>query len=328
MLDYLVDPDYIKAHGIFKYQNQERGFIYIENEKDISFWELFFGPEILKNYEFNMASGPGAEDDSTRGKKRFEDLLKKANKLAVFAVDADFDHLTPNRFPKCKEICDNKFVIHTYGYSKESYLNSASVLNDCLSKYAFYKPSGLVFCEFLRSYSNSIYDVLVKYLYLLNTNPEFSNEKVFHDAITPRHDILFQMYFESNYAEFNATLQTYEAKLDDALKEINLDAHFSMCKSYNLTPDTAYQYINGHVLENRIIDCIVNEIRRRLSVEELHNFKNSGATGKDINNRKNEISNFFKNERNFSTMRSTSNKYEYEELFAHARTQLECLQTN
>ncbi|MGR3962742.1 DUF4435 domain-containing protein [Vibrio lentus] len=325
MLEYLVDPDYIKAHGIVKYQNAERGFIYIENEKDISFWELFFGPDILKNYEFNMASGPGAEDDSTRGKKRFEDLLKKANKLAIFAIDADFDHFTPSRFPKCKEICDNKFVIHTYGYSKESYLNSPSVLNDCLSKYAFYKPTGLVFCDFLRSYSNSIYSVLIKYLYLLNTNPAFSDERVFHDAITPRYDTLFKMYFESDHSDFNNNLQRYEATLDAALQGIDLTDHFAMCESYNLTHDTAYQYINGHVLEDKIIDCIVNEIRQRLSIEALESFKNSGANPQDINNRKKEISNFFKNERNFSTMRSTSNKFELETLFDHAKAQLECL---
>lgn len=326
MLEYLVDPDYIKAHGIVKHQNAERGFIYIENEKDICFWELFFGPDILKNYEFNMSSGPGAEEDSARGKKRFEELLKKANKLALFAVDADFDHLTPSRFPKCKEICDNKFVIHTYGYSKESYLNSPSVLNDCLSKYAFYKPTGLVFCDFLKSYSNSIYNVLVKYLYLLNTDPAFSDESVFHDAITPRYNTLFKMYFESDHSEFISNLQTYEATLDIALQGVDLTEHFAMCHSYNLTQDTAYQYINGHVLEDKVIDCIVNEIRRRLSVEALNSFISSGAKGKDINNRRNEIANFFKNERNFSTMRSTSDKFELEPLFTHARVQLECLQ--
>ncbi|MEE3876763.1 DUF4435 domain-containing protein [Vibrio sp. YYF0003] len=304
--DYLTNPDYIKAHGVIRHGDSEKGFIFIENEKDISFWKIFFGEDILKSYEFNMASGPNNELDATRGKPRFERLLKDANKLAIFAIDSDFDHLTPNRYEHCNYLINNDFVIHTYGYGKESYLNCREVLNDCMGGYYFFKPNSHTFCDFLCTFSEIIYRPLIKYLYLLNENKADHNEKEFHNNIIPNKAVLYEMYFNSNYESFVESVEQYEARLDSALSNTDLSDYINMCEKYGLNTKTSYQYINGHTLEDKIINEVVLEIKNRIQQAELSEFIRSGAQGQAIQDRRNELKNHFSNNVNFNTLKNCS----------------------
>ncbi|WP_372430336.1 DUF4435 domain-containing protein [Vibrio alginolyticus] len=307
--DYLTSPEYIKAHGLIRHGDSDKGFIFIENEKDISFWKLFFGNEILKKYEFNMASGPNNEVNGTRGKPRFESLLESANSLAIFAIDSDFDHLTPDRYEHCFHLVNNKFVIHTYGYGKESYLNCKEVLNDCMEGYYFYKPNSHTFCEFLTNYSKIIYLPLIKFLYLLNENKVDHSEKDFHKKITPSREALFSMYFDANYEAFTDQVTKYEAHLDTLLGTVKLNDYIKMCESYCLTEETAYQYINGHRLEKNIINEVVVEIKNRIQQDELNTFIQNGGKGQAIQDRRNELNTHFSERVNFHTLKNCSKSW-------------------
>ncbi|EGR7968073.1 DUF4435 domain-containing protein [Vibrio vulnificus] len=320
--DYFTNPDYIKAHGLVKQCNENYGIIYIENEKDVSFWKEFFGSVVLNSYEITATNKGLSVGNATRGKARFEKLLESANKLAIFALDSDHDHLTPDRFEKCQHIINNPFVIHTYGYGKESYYNSIEVLNDCLEKYYFFKPSSFKFNKFLQDYSNIIYNSFIKTIHLLNHDSTFTDQSILSNNIIPQRNVLLDMYFEGDYKEFISSVQAYEQELDKILNDSDISNTTECCSNFGLNANNVYQFINGHDLENRIIHVIVNEIRCRLIKCEMDDFKKDGGKGTALRDRNNEINSHFDDCVNFKTIKHSCCNYKDNPLFINSLSQL------
>ncbi|ELA7931181.1 DUF4435 domain-containing protein [Vibrio parahaemolyticus] len=324
-LDYLTDPDFIKAHGVVKHGNESVGYIYIENEKDISFWKVFFGEEILQSYEFNATKNPDSVACGTRGKTRFDDLMCNANKSAVFALDSDIDHFTPQRFTRCKDIIDNPFVIHTYGYGKESFTNSCEVLNSCLGSYYYFRPSSYRFNTFLESYSKLIYPVLIKFLHLLNTHEDITDESRLRAELIPSEIELCKMYFENDYSSFNASISGFEQELDQLLQGEDFSTTKQHCMRFGLKEENTYQFVNGHDLEDKIVKVIVNQIKCRIISAELDTYKNEGAQGKMIGDRSNELKTHFDEHVRFSTLRNVNQAFLANELFRASQEQITAL---
>ena len=163
-LDMLFDEEFIEATSIVKHGKDvpTKGHIFIENEADELFWIELFGPDIMKNYEISMCSGPNAVEDCKRGKQRFYKNFKYANRLAIFAIDADFAHLTPNRHHLNKEISDNAFIVHTMVYSKESIRYCIDNLNCAIKRYRYNTLHSYSFDEYLITYSNLMLQLVKK----------------------------------------------------------------------------------------------------------------------------------------------------------------------
>lgn len=323
-LDYLTNPSFIKATGKIKIGKEEFGYIYIENEQDKSFWELFFGSDIISNYEFNVSGNPESMTCGTRGKVRFDSLLKSANKHSVFALDSDIDHFTIGRFDRCNEIIENPFVIHTYGYGKESYTNSFVVLDKCLHSYSFYIKNTYNFKTFLESYSSLIYNVYIKFIYLLNEN-KLANEGDFNQKIIPTSVQLKDMFFLNDYASFKVSITSYEQELDEIIGDNDYLTQADYFNRFGLCSTNVYQFINGHNLEDRIINPIVNEIKCKLIKAEMKSYKGEGATGEMLKNRSGEVKNHFENNVKFSTIKTLSIEFSNCTLFKKAQEQITAL---
>lgn len=324
--EYFTNPDYIKAHGIIKEGNENLGFIYIENEKDISFWKVFFGEDVLNSYEFNATQNPATVACGTRGKIRFDELICNANKSAVFALDSDLDHITPNRFKRCVDIIDNPFVIHTFGYGKESFTNSIESLNSCLESYCFFRPSSFKFTNFLENYSSIIYPVFIKFIHLLNHHPDVSDEGEFRKRIIPNQQLLSDMYFDNKFEDALTYFNAYEQELDQLLNDDDVATTIELCSRFGLKQHNTYQFINGHDLEDKIVKVIVNQIKCNLIAEEMDNYKAEGAQGQLLGDRARELKTHFDENVRFGTLRSMCTKYSTNDLFRASQEQLTVLQ--
>ncbi|ELJ8644988.1 hypothetical protein ACSL9B_000122 [Vibrio cholerae] len=324
MEEYLFDEDYIATYGLMNYSNADFGFIYIETERDKDFWENFFGYDILKNYEINYSYKGSISNGGIRGKIRYKNNFKHANKRALIAIDSDFDHVTPNRFEYCKDLLNNPFVIHTFAYTKENIINSIEVIDDCLKKYHFCIPCRYRFNDFLSNYSSLIHDVFIKFVSTLDLGLN-SDESILYEMVIPSDKELDQMFFDSNYTSFSEKLDLYKKELDKLLSGFNYKHVVDGFEEFGMNKSNVYQFIGGHHLERRIIDVIVVKIRRKLHKEAMDAFKAEGAKGDMLENRNKEISNHFEEMIRFSTLRANSLKFEQNKLYIASKKQLEII---
>ncbi|MEZ9529537.1 DUF4435 domain-containing protein [Vibrio sp. 10N.286.51.F4] len=321
-IDYLTDKDFIKAYLLMNGHAGKCGFLFIENEKDKAFWSTFLGQNLVSKYVFSASHNLGTIQCGARGKARFDSLLPKASDVAIFAIDADIDHLTPSRFDKCNEIINNPHVLHTYGYSKESISNCSAVLDDCLSKFTYFSESPYKFEAFLINYSQIIYPALLKFLYLLNNHEDFNEESEFNQIIIPQENHLYSMFFDNDYSQFTAVITQYISELDAIINDADVTLNEVAYQYFGLTDTTAYQFINGHNLEERIVDKIVNQIKCRLIKDEFEKYKNEGATGQLLGDRHKELTNHFNENVKFSTLRCHSSAFVDDLVYKQALTQL------
>ncbi|EJG1628776.1 TPA: DUF4435 domain-containing protein [Vibrio parahaemolyticus] len=290
-LDTLFSKEYIKATTKVKEgkEAQTKGLIFIENEADQAFWEKLLGKKHLSRYDFSMASGPGMDDNFTRGKKRFYKNLERANEYAIFAIDADFAQFTPNRDKYHAEILKNKHVIHTNVYSKESVLFCIDNLNQAIEKYRHQHAHGQTFTSFIEVYSNTIYRPLINFLFSFNEKIETLNEEEFHKVITPDPDTFI-----------TGDWSTLEESVSDFMKHNDYSSHkrfeefIESTKAFGLNNDTAYQYISGHHLEKKIIKDALNSLKKKIIAEFIDTLEKGGVSSRIIHERRKEIENHFR----------------------------------
>lgn len=287
----------------------KQGFLFIENEKDKAHWTKFLGVGFVSKYVFSVSHNIETIQCGSRGKARFDTLLAKASEVAIFAIDADIDHFTPLRFEKCREIIENPHVIHTYGYSKESISNCALVLDDCLEKYHYFDECPYRFSEFLTKYSKIIYPAFLRFIHLLNSNADYNDESDFNRNIIPDEARLYKMFFDSDYCDFQSHIDAFIAKLEEKIGPEGMVLDMEHLASYGFTEETAYQFINGHNLEERIVDKIANQIKCRLVNDSFQKYKDEGAQGKLLSDRRSELNNHFNNDVKFSTLRCNSSAF-------------------
>ncbi|MEG3756022.1 DUF4435 domain-containing protein [Psychromonas arctica] len=326
-LDYGFNSKYIAGYVKFKHglNSKVQGVIYIENEKDKAFWSTYLGEEIVSRYTFSMASGPDCEETPIRGKCRFEPYLSGASKEVVFAIDADFDFLTPDRNDKCKKICESPYIIHTYGYSKESFTNSYNVIDACLEQYHYFNAHEYRIKDFIENYSKRIYSCVVKYLFLLNIDQVPLNDSEFYNIII--YADCYSLYFKDEWDSFDNELNALNNKFSNVLVALGASTNEFETKlnECGLIETTVYQYISGHKLEDQIIKPIINSIKSALIKEGRESYINSGARGKEISNRQQELVNHFKDNVNFHTLKCSSEAWLDNHLYAISKAQSQAL---
>nr|QWL75355.1 DUF4435 domain-containing protein [Aeromonas hydrophila] len=268
-LSMLFSKSYISALSIVENGKDApiQGYIFVENEMDAHFWSKMLPKNVMSSYSFSTGSGDGSVQSGVRGITRFFKNLDKANELSIFAIDADHYFFKKNIVPEYKEIVENDFIIHTYGYSKESLQNSVENLIDCLDNFKFFHNSDFDFSIFLTRLSNNLYEPFLRFAYTISKNvPPFSEDE-FYKFITPNAQLPFD---ESEYSWGQFALE-----MDNLIKAIVVDDEHEFMTfiestvSIGLNKDNVYLFINGHVLENNIINPIISEIKSLLIKKKL-----------------------------------------------------------
>lgn len=315
-VNMLLSEVYISAlSGIEHGRNTPpRGYIFVENEMDILFWEKLLPDNITLSYSFSTGTGDGGIDSGVRGITRFFNHFNNASKLSIFAIDADHYFFKRSSSPAYQQIIDNQFILHTYGYSKESLLNSIESLNECLSNFRFFHKSDYDFSIFLTRDSTCIYEPFIKFAYSLNKSTlPFESEDKFYELIKPNEELMFN-FNQDVWDKFKheMILLSQHIAVDNEHEFLEFKASTSRI---GLAKQNTYLFINGHFFEEKIIKDIISKIKRTLIEKENERVKNQGLSGAALGYKIREINNFFSENCRFSTLRNQCVKFKDNPLY-------------
>lgn len=290
--EFLTNKSFVKA---YVKKDSLDGIIYLENEADRIFWEEFIGSGIKRKYGFKFGT---MENPSARGKGVYNDMFAHANEAVLFAIDSDFDYLAENRSAISKVINQNKYIIQTFAYATENIKLSIEPIDECLRKFRYCDEHGFFISDFMTEYSRAIYEPLLKYLFLLDRRVELNlDESSFHNHVAPNNEEIKNCFFKREWSAFKSRISEFNKTLD--LNLLTSDAELfgifvekSKAKGFN--EENAYQFIKGHVLEDRIVNVIVSEIKSRVISMEVEKIKpifkdNGKALGQKIKEIKNHF---------------------------------------
>lgn len=321
--DYLFDQDFIRSRSIIMSNDARSRLMYVENELDISFWKKILGIELSNIYEFNTSyDGPGSSETSARGKFRFEKFYEKANLYAVFAVDSDFDHLTPNKSNRHQHLLTNPFILHTYGYNKESLTNCLENLTHCLDEFYYTERADIDIRYFFEQYSNCIKDFLIKYICLVNKGTAPYDEKVFHSKIIPNEGFIKEVLHDKQWQEFQNSMNDMSNELEPLLEDCNLEDTKELFLKHGLEENNAYLFMNGHKLQKNVVAIVIKEVKHYLRTKEIEKIKQNGFSGKRLGDKMLEIDNHFKENCKFEVIRYTSDKFLNDDFMNRIKEQL------
>ncbi|EKY3879198.1 DUF4435 domain-containing protein [Enterobacter hormaechei] len=273
--DYLTNPDYIVSYGY-----NQKGIVYIENERDYIFWESIFEELHPGKYDLKATFS----NDATRGKDILRNIANGLNKYCLAAVDGDFDYICGS-FREISNLLQNDYVLHTHCYSRESAILSEDKFDELASKIRLTKKCVLPVREMLRNISETQFEMLVGYLFLLEKNIDLVREFNPHRPLkTIQFRRLINNGFEIDEGVINNLIKNTNAlksliyeKLDTASAEFR--DFIAACEAKGLRPDTAYRFISGHVLSDNIILPIFTRIKFLMQKQSIDEILASGVDG-------------------------------------------------
>ena len=293
---YLTNGNFISAYLANKEGckgSAEKGLIYIEDDTDQVFWEKFINFHFPNQYNVQASI---KDRSSQRGKRALEKLYEGANKKVLIAVHSDYDLICPSSNPKYSQfLINNRFILHTYGFSRESALLDKDNLNAFFKSIKHTIEHNVDIESFLNKFSPIAFKGLVFFSNELNSGntlgfieSDFHNcfnilgEKIVKDDLTLDETLLD--IIENNLCHYFNQLQYSDEQIVQA--ECNLQA-------LNITPDNAYRYISGHTVYD-LISKIHEQLTDMLYKQEVNKIRGSfSGSGKAIGERISQLSSSF-----------------------------------
>ncbi|WP_039046734.1 DUF4435 domain-containing protein [Plesiomonas shigelloides] len=260
---YTFNKDYISVRKLNN--KKQTGVAYVENERDIRFWDKVF----KKQEHITYSVMPWGVEN---GKRKIESMAAHANERAVIAIDADYDHLCQGYREKSK-ITSNKYTIHTFSHSRESVNCGRECIKNVINALKRNVDPTLDIEEIINEYSRICFSVLPSFLFILNKNGSETNdenkikESILKDALFI--DKIKGVGFVNQAGEFNQRYLDGVREKARALNDMlmarisgNFDDEFEEYKEKlhqeGVNELTAFRYINGHALYNGFIIPLLN----------------------------------------------------------------------
>lgn len=254
---YTFNKDYISVRTL---NNKiQTGIAYVENERDIRFWDRVFKRQ--DHIQYSVVSWGLAD-----GKRKIESMVESANERAVIAIDADYDHLCQDYREKSR-ITSNKYTIHTFSHSRESVNCGKECIKNVINELKRSVDPTLDIEEIIHEYSRICFSVLPSFLFILNksmcdTNSNKIKESILKNALFI--DKVKGIDFVDQSGDFN---QKYLDGVREKARVLNetlmamisgkFDAEFEEYKKKlhleGVNELTAYRYIHGHTLYNGFV---------------------------------------------------------------------------
>lgn len=304
---FLTNPQYTSAYGF-----DGKGIVYIENERDLLFWESIIEEVHPNLYSFKRAVKEGS---STRGKRVLEKHYATLNSKVLVAIDSDFDYLSPNRNSYSSNVRYNPYVLHTFSFSRESVLCNINTLNYNLSRVKFFIPSSYRVDTLLTKFSEISYECLLPFCYLMDTGNFDVTEAEFHSVLN------------LNDSEIELNEDAWKAKLVlitefvDGLKlkiedEIDYNRFVEGLNDLGVNANTAYRFISGHLLKKHV-DMVVKKVISDLRSKEIAIINNECEGHSEmIKERVKGIHNHFKTSCSFNTLIENCNSINSDDIYA------------
>lgn len=266
-----ISSAYVEAANRLKPKHAaHRVVAYVESYDDVLFWrtvlQLFESPEL--RFEVMLPSR------TTLGKGKKLVLSNQLGPNMIACVDADYDYLMQEQTPVSQFMLHNPYVFHTYVYAIESYQCYAPSLHEACVMATLNDRPVIDFEAFMREFSELVWPLLVwnVWCYRHGEHKRFSLLDM-AEIITIRDVNTFHPEYSIDYLHRHvnkkiAWLQrTFpEAKKDYAQLRQEL-------LNLGLTPQTAYLYIQGHMLFDNIVMPLLGPVCTLLRRERENEIK-------------------------------------------------------
>lgn len=292
-INYTSNIDYIKALTEIKSGKQKR-FIYVEDKSDIFFWEKLIEFMDLDNYEILVYS-----NNTIKGKRILETRFEDVNEYFMMAIDSDYDYLCPNY--RKGSFLESKYILHTFGYSKESILIEKNRLDVFFRGIKYTINHKVKIDEFLDKFSKLCFKGLSLYINELINN----RFEIQQDAFDSCFNILGEKLIIEDDLSINfKPLDNIELKINKLFShQINENEYqntLNYINSFNINESNAYRFISGHVLAD-LISKIDELLKKYLLKKELDLDKDHCKNPKEIPQRKKNLSDIFNNQFSLDT---------------------------
>ena len=298
--EFITNTNFIGSYNVFLSGNindRDKGFVFVEDDSDSSFWEEFISHFYPDEYTFRTSSKSG---EKVTGKRFLESIYDKASSKFIIAVDSDYDYIASKSQPD-HAFNHSNYIIHTYGFSRESVQLEKRSLHNFFRRCKWTISHNIDLITFLNAFSKISFKGLTKYFTLLQLNG-YSTE--------------FQKEFDSCFNVKDRKLVSEDLHLDlSAIDTIsnNLDAFFSnkvisaeetetakkFLESISIDNDNAYRFISGHVFFD-LMKKIHADTLLQLQKKEIEQIDQS-LTGVERGNRVKQIKNGFRDTFSFKT---------------------------
>lgn len=252
LTDIMRSEKYIRLYTGIESSGTQKGIIYIEDAVDRTFWEKAINAVFPSRYEIKPYSQPGAE-----GKRKLEKEYRNLHKNFLVAVDADYDYICPERNEFAAELNNNPFILHTYIYSKESYIHTSEAIDYLTNSVHLNVQTEHCIHQVLQRYSTIIFDAFCLFAWLHNRDARQHREhdfnqcialpngiKVLNDDLTVNENALQQLTLS-----VERYINQYSQYIDD---EVGFNRHKEFLRDRGLGPDNTLLFTNGHSLLDTI----------------------------------------------------------------------------
>lgn len=255
---------------------------YVESYDDIFFWRT-----VLSGFEneriFFEVMLP-SKQSLTRGKKSvlMNLIAGNAGQNMIACVDADYDYLLQNTTPTSREVNNNPFVFHTYGYSIENFQCYAPSLHNVAVAVTLNDHSVFDFQAYLEAYSRAIFPLFVWniWFYRRNIYAQFT--------LTSFNHIIETGHFTIERSE--EIINKVRRKVHRKIQQLQIE-HPDAKQSYlelkdelvglGLTPSATYLFIQGHHLFDTVVlpalrkvcDLLIRERETEINISASHNIQ-------------------------------------------------------
>ena len=261
-----LSSDWFSAANSLRSKKARRRIVaYVESYDDVFFWRKVLS-EFENDKRYFEVMLPSKINLSKGKKQVLMNLVKdKVGKDMIACVDADYDFLIQGATAVSRQVIENPYVFHTYVYAIENYQCYAPSLHDVCVMVTLNDHVTFDFEEYYRQFSQAIFPLFVWNIMFYRTNH----------------------YSDFTMTDFNRVIETGNFNLQDPLKGImnvrkkvgrkvrmlqeeNPDAkEFFLAtkdslKDLGVTADTAYLYIQGHHLFDKVALPMMNKICDKL----------------------------------------------------------------
>lgn len=294
MSEIMRGGGFIQLYTSIASSGTRKGIIYIEDAVDRLFWERVINAVCPDRYEIKPYSQPGSE-----GKRKLEREYGNLHKDLLVAVDADYDYICPGRNEFAVALNSNPFILHTYFYSKESYLHTSEAIDFLTNAVHLNIQTEQQIQQALQRYSAIVFDALCLFSWLHNRNAQQFHEndfnqhiqlpngvRILNDDLIVNEDALEQLRLTAeNY------LNHYSQYIDD---EADFDQHRDILYERGLRPENALLFTNGHALLDKIFrpayELFIRKCRKNENDWVSENYPENQAR-----DRKNQVRNHYEN---------------------------------
>lgn len=296
---FITNTNFISSYNVFlsgNIQDKNKGFVFVEDDSDSNFWEEFISHIYPGEYTFRTSSKSG---EKITGKRFLESIYDKASSKFIIAVDSDYDYIAAKDQPD-HAFNHSKYIIHTYGFSRESVQLEKSSLQEFFRRCKWTVTHNVDLMGFLDLFSKLSFQNLTKYFILLKANG-YSTE--FQKDFDSCFNVKDRELVDENLCLDLSIIDSIEHSLDAFFINKNIsieEIESAQCflESIGINNGNAYRFISGHVFFD-LMKKIHADTLIQLKKKEIEKIDRN-VTGVERGNRVKQIKNGFKDTFSFN----------------------------